>query len=164
MTTKATIAATAVACLLVGAGAGYVGASQFGSPQSGRPGAGGQGSGGNIQMMRGQDGQPSFGNMGGRVIGSVQSVADGRITVQTPDENSQIVLVNSSTSYQKMAEGSASDVTTGAQVIVMGEENPDGSTTANSIQIVPEGTNTFFGGSRPGGPGAGSPPNFNQRQ
>jgi len=99
--------------------------------------------------------------MGGRVIGSVQSVADGRLTVQTPDDNSQIILVNGSTSYQKMAEGSVSDVTEGAQIIVMGEENPDGSTTATSIQIVPEGSNLPFGGGRPGGPGAGGPPSFN---
>jgi len=41
------------------------------------------------------------------------------------------------TSYQRTVEGSATDVTAGAQVIVTGEQNPDGSTTASSIQIVP---------------------------
>lgn len=157
MTTKATIAATAVACLLVGAGAGYVGASQLGSRQ--QPGPFGENGprGGNFQRQAGQSGQ-QFGSMGGRVIGSVQSVAGERLTIQTPDNNSQIILLNGSTAYQKMTEGSVSDVAEGAQIIVMGEENPDGSTTATSIQIVPEGSDLPFGGGR-----AGEPPNFDQQ-
>ncbi|MBI1833481.1 MAG: hypothetical protein HYR90_01520 [Candidatus Andersenbacteria bacterium] len=143
MTTKATIATTAIACLIVGGAAGYFGGTKLSGAQPGpRPGMMG-----NFRGMPGANGQMSG---GGRVTGAVQSVTDGRITVQTPDNSSHIVLVNSSTAYQKMTSGSASDVTSGTQVIVTGQQNPDGSTTATSIQIVPEGMNIPFG-NRPGG-------------
>lgn len=141
MTTKATIAITAIACLVIGAAAGYLGTASLQSFQhspSQLPGR----QQGNFSRREGQGGQP-FG--GGRVIGQVQSVSDGRITVQTPDNSSQIVLLNDSTSYQRTVEGSATDVTAGTQVIVTGEQNPDGSTTASSIQIVPAGMNFPFG-------------------
>lgn len=150
MTTKATIAVTAIACLIVGGAAGYFSATKLSGAQQGpRPGLMG-----NFRGMQGGNGQMLGGS---RVTGAVQSVADGRITVQTPDNNSQIVLVNGSTSYQKMTNGSASDVTSGTQVIVTGQQNPDGSTTATSIQIVPEGMNLPFG-NRPDGQNGNQPP------
>lgn len=150
MTTKTTIAVTAIVCLLVGGTVGYFGQSlirqnrAFG-PMGNRSMS--QGGMGNFQGRPGQNGQMTD---GGRVIGQVQSIADGRLTVQTPNNSSQIVLVNGSTTYQKMTSGSASDVASGTQVIVTGQQNPDGSTTATSIQIVPEGMNIPFG-NRPGG-------------
>lgn len=146
MTTKTTIAATAIVCLLVGGTAGYFGRSLIRQNRPFSPtGSRGVFPAGmeDFQGRKGQNGQMTG---SGRVIGQVQSIADGRLTVQTPNNSSQIVLVNDSTTYQKMASGSANDVATGTQVLVMGQQNPDGSTTATSIQIVPEGTNFPFGG------------------
>lgn len=141
MTTKTTIAITAVISLILGGVGGYVSATTYkGSSQFGP----GQHQGGPVkfQGQRTQNGQ-IFG--GGRVIGQVQSVAEGRLTVQTPNNSSQIILINDSTTYQKMTSGSVSDVTTGTQVVVVGQQNPDGSTTAASIQIPPAGTENPFG-------------------
>lgn len=148
MTTKTTIAATAIICLLIGGTGGYFGRgllrqnSALG-PMSNRGAF--QAGTNNFQGRSGQNGQMPGGQAGGRVIGHVQSIADGRLTILTPNNSSQIVLVNSSTTYQTMTSGSAGDVTTGTQVLIMGQQNPDGSTTATSIQIVPEGTNIPFG-------------------
>jgi len=76
------IAITAVVCLVAGTAAGYLGTASLQSSQHSPS-----------QRREEQDGQ-LFG--GGRVIGQAQSVSDGRITVQTPDNNSQIVLLNDS--------------------------------------------------------------------
>lgn len=135
MTIKTTIAVTAIICLLIGGAAGYYGRSLIRQNR-------GFGPTGTRGMLLGQNAR-MLGS--GRVTGQVQSIADGRLTIQTPNNNSQIVLVNGSTSYQKMTAGSAGDVTTGTQVLVLGQQNPDGSTTATSIQIIPEGTNFPFG-------------------
>lgn len=146
MTMKTTIAVTAIICLLIGGAGGYFGQGFIRQNRPFSP-TGSRGmfpaGMGNFPGRSGQNGQMPG---GGRVIGEVQSIADGRLTVQTPNNSSQIVLVNDSTSYQKMASSSASDVTSGTQVIVTGQQNPDGSTTATSIQIVPESTNFPFGG------------------
>ena len=147
MTSKTTLAVTAIVCLVVGGAAGYFGRPLIQPSRQFGPGGGGnmplgqmrQPGSGDFRGMQGQNGQRLFG--GGRVTGQVQSVADGRLTIQTPNDNSQIVLINGNTTYQKMTSGSASDVTTGAQVVVMGQQNPDGSTTATSVQIIPEGMN-----------------------
>jgi hypothetical protein len=146
MTTKTTIAVTAIICLLIGGAGGYFGRGLIrqNRPFSPTDSRGMFQSGiGNSPGRSGQNGQMPG---GGRVIGEVQSIADGRLTVQTPNNSSQIVLVNSTTAYQKMASSSASDVTTGTQILVTGQQNPDGSTTAASIQIIPEDTNFPFGG------------------
>ena len=76
----------------------------------------------------------------------MQSVNDGRITVQSQGGGSQIVLFNDSTSYQQTVDGSVDDVTTGTRVLVTGQKNPDGSTTAATIQILPEGADLPFDG------------------
>ncbi|OGY35209.1 MAG: hypothetical protein A3D99_00875 [Candidatus Andersenbacteria bacterium RIFCSPHIGHO2_12_FULL_45_11] len=134
MTTKATIAATAIICLLIGGAGGYFGRGLMRQNRAFGPT-------GNFQGRSGQNGQMPgglpAGQAGGRVIGQVQSIADGRLTVKTPNNSSKIVLVNSTTTYQKMTNGSSEDVTTGTQVLIMGQQNPDGSTTATSIQIIP---------------------------
>jgi hypothetical protein len=155
MNTKTMIAVVTIVCLVAGAAGGYfvrplirgnTPASQFGNRQGG---------------SRNGQGRPGMnGQFGGRVFGTVQSTGDGRITVQSPNGGSQIVLTNDSTAYQHVVVGSASDVTTGAQVIVMGQQNPDGSTTAMSIQVIPPGMNFPFGGNRQG---EGNQPNPTQQ-
>ncbi len=139
MKTKVTILVTAGVCLIVGGAAGYFGATQLRMLQRGQR----SGMMGNFRSMPGAAVRQAMGV--GRVIGSVQSLGDGRMTVQTPGNSSQIVLINGSTNYQKVASGTAGDVVTGTQVIVTGQQNPDGSTTASSIQVIPEGMSLPFG-------------------
>ncbi len=133
------MAIIAIICLLVGGAAGYFGRGFFQRPGSGRFGTQGQFRTG----AAGQNGQRPAG--GSRVFGTVQSLGDGRITVQTPNGGSQIVLTNNNTAYQHVTSGSASDVTAGTQVLVSGQQNPDGSTTAMSIEVIPPGMNFPFG-------------------
>ena len=144
MTTKTTIAVTAIICLLVGAAGGYFGR---GFVRQNRPldpiGNRGMFQSG-MENFPGRSGQNSQMPGGGRVIGEVQSIADGRLTIQTPNNSSQIVLVNSTTTYQQITSGSASDVTPGTQALVTGQQNPDGSTTATAIQIIPAGMSFPF--------------------
>ena len=148
MNTKAMIAAVAVVCLLAGAAGGY-----FVRPLI---------RGNTPRGFRTGQGRPGMnGQFAGRVFGTIQSTGDGRITVQNPNGGSQIVLTNNSTAYQHVVTGSASDVTTGAQVIVLGQQNPDGSTTATSIQVIPPGMNFPFGGNRQGA--GGNQPNPSQQ-
>ena len=153
MNSKATIAIVAVVCLIIGAAGGY-----FGRPLL-------QPAGANSQFARGQggfrNGNGRFfiqnGPMGGRVIGTVQSMSDGRLTVTLPDGSSKIVLTNDSTTYQHVTTGSASDVTNGTQVLVTGQPNQDGSTTANTIEVVPAGMNLPFGNRQGGNNNNGQP-------
>lgn len=142
MEMKSSVIVIAVVALLIGAAGGYFGATTFGKStgssgdHQGRPGG--------FQGRSGQNGQ--WQSDGGRVFGEVQSVNDGRITVSSQNGGSQIILLNDSTSYQQTVDGSADDVATGTRVLVTGQKNPDGSTTATIIQILPEGTDFPFGG------------------
>jgi len=135
MTAKATLAATVAACLIVGGVGGYS-LSKIVSSK-------------NIQNRpAGFNGQRQNGGQlgGGRIMGQVQSITDGHITVKTQNNNSQIVITTSSTTYQKAASGSVEDVSVGSQIQITGTKNSDGSTTATSIQIVPEGNTPPIGG------------------
>jgi hypothetical protein len=129
MNQKTLLAVVGVVCLVIGAGAGY-----FGRPLLNRTPARGQ-----FAARQG----------GGAVIGTVQSIADDRLTVQTPNGGSQIVLTSNNTTYQHVVSGSASDVATGATVMIRGQQNPDGSTTAASVQVLPAGTNFGNRGTQP---------------
>ena len=142
MEIKSSVIGIAVIALLIGAAGGYFGSTAFG--KSAGPSGDHQSRPGGFQGRSGQNGQ--WQSDGSRVFGEVQSVNDGRITVQSQNGGSQIVLFNDSTSYQQTVDGSVDDVVTGTQVIVTGQKNPDGSTTAKSIQVLPEGADFPFGG------------------
>lgn len=142
MEIKSSVIGIAVAALLIGTAGGYFGSTAFG--KSAGSSGDHQGRPGGFQGRSGQNGQ--WQSDGGRVFGEVQSVNDGRITVQSQGGGSQIVLFNDSTSYQQTVDGSVDDVTTGTRVLVTGQKNPDGSTTAATIQILPEGADLPFDG------------------
>lgn len=80
---------------------------------------------------------------GGMVSGKILSVDGSSITVemragaQGETSGSKIVLLSSSTQVMKAAQGTALDLSVGEQVTVMGTANPDGSVTAQSVQIRP---------------------------
>lgn len=142
MEIKSSVVGIAIVALIIGAAGGYFGSTTFG--KSAGSSGDHQGRPGGFQGRSRQNGQ--WQSDSGRVFGKVQSVNDGRITVQSQNGGSQIVLFNDSTSYQQTVDGSVNDVTTGTQVLVTGQQNPDGSTTATTIQILPEETNFPFNG------------------
>jgi len=77
------------------------------------------------------------GNMGGFNGGEVLSKDDKSITLKMRDGGSRLVFYSPSTLVTKSATGAISDIATGAQVSIIGKSNPDGSMTAESIQIRP---------------------------
>lgn len=131
MSHKITLVVVAIACLVVGGAAGYLARPLVRGANPTRTFAGGPGQRG--QFRGGAGG-------GGRAFGTVASIGNGTMTITTPNGGSQIVLTNDSTTYQHVVAGSVSDIATGSQVMVNGQANPDGSTTANSIQVLPPGS------------------------
>lgn len=129
------VAITAIICLLAGGATGYYGRQYLRRGATFEParraGTGLRGQ----QNFPGRTGQNGEGFNGGRVAGTIQTLSDGRMTLETPNNSSQIILLNDSTTYQKMTAAALSDIATGTQVTVTGQVNPDGSTTAATIQI-----------------------------
>lgn len=119
----------AAVALAVGFGAGYV----VHQPQNPSAGFGGG----------------SFAQTGrrGAMGGSGNTFVDGQIiamdatslTLQLRNGNSQIVFYSTSTPILKLAAGSAADLSSQKEITVTGTQNPDGSITAQSIQLRPQG-------------------------
>lgn len=126
---------TIVLVIVVGAGAFYGGMRYQQNTQTG----------GFRQFQAGQ-GQQRFGGMGqgaGRngfrpVSGDIISADSKSVTVKLADGSSKIVLFSGITMFNKTSTGSASDLKTGEKVMVFGQENADGSVTAQSVQLNPQ--------------------------
>ncbi|MDD5050695.1 MAG: DUF5666 domain-containing protein [Candidatus Pacebacteria bacterium] len=121
-----------VIVVIIIAGASFYGGMQYGknsvtSAFSARFGQGGAGGG--------QRGARGGANGGGFVTGTVLSQDTNGITVQLRSGGSQIILISSSTPIMKSVAGGESDLQKGQNVMVMGTTNPDGSLTAESVQI-----------------------------
>jgi len=69
------------------------------------------------------------------VNGEIISSDDKSITVKLQDGSSKIVLISDKTEINKAAEATKDDLKTGEKVAVFGQENSDGSVTAQNIQI-----------------------------
>jgi hypothetical protein len=106
---------------------------------SGSPNTDGQFPRNGAAMGRGDGPMPSGGfagrNGGGMVSGSIIAVDSNSITIQTPDGNTKIVLFGASAAISLVTQGSAADLTTGANVVVSGTTNTDGTVTATSIRL-----------------------------
>lgn len=121
--------------VVVGAAAFYGGMKYEGSKMSTGQSAmmGGQGGGYGRRFGGGQGGTQNS----GAVRGKITSVSANSVTVQSMDGTSKIILFSNSTNISKSATGSASDLTSGTQVMAVGTTNSDGSVTAQLIQINP---------------------------
>lgn len=71
------------------------------------------------------------------VSGEIISSDSKSITVKLQDGSSKIVLLTDKTTVSKSAEANVADLKTGEKVAAFGQENSDGSVTAQSIQLNP---------------------------
>src|SRR3989338_658824 len=76
---------------------------------------------------------------GGFSGGEVINIDTQSITVKTQDGSSKVVFYSPTTQISMMAAGTITDVSAGKNIMVTGNANPDGSITAESIQLRPEG-------------------------
>ena len=74
---------------------------------------------------------------GGIAVGEIISKDDKSITIKLRDGGSKIIFLSNSTSVMKTVDGSATDLEVSEQITALGSPNPDGSITAQSIQIRP---------------------------
>jgi hypothetical protein len=114
-------------------GGGYFLGTKFGSAKSQVPqGFAGRGNrtGGNLAN-------------GGFATGQIIAKDSSSITVQmgsaTSTTGSKIIFYSATTPITKSVSGTAADLSVGEQITANGTANPDGSITANSIQIRPAG-------------------------
>jgi hypothetical protein len=136
---KKNLIITIVLVIVVGAGAFYGGMKyqqgrragafqQFANGQGGvRRGTGS----GNVQ------GAANFRPVSGQII----SMDDKSITVKMQDGSTKIVIFSDSTTYNKSDQGSKNDLKVGENVAVFGQQNSDGSVTAQNIQLNPVSRN-----------------------
>ena len=85
----------------------------------------------------GMGGQGRGTGVGGFANGEVLSKDGTSFTLKLRDGGSKIVLYSTSTRVSKMADGSLDDVVAGAEVMMTGTPNQDGSMTALTVQVRP---------------------------
>jgi len=71
------------------------------------------------------------------LLGEVIAKDDKSLTLKMQDGSSKIVFFSDSTTISKTTDGSLSDIEIGKQVSINGQQNSDGSYTANTIQLSP---------------------------
>jgi len=100
-----------------------------------------QGRTGGVRQFPGMTGGQAQGRngLGGRpVTGEVINIDDTSMTVKTQDGGSKIIMLSTTTTYNKSTTGTVQDVAVGGQVAVVGTENSDKSMTAQTIQLNPQ--------------------------
>ncbi len=113
--------------LVIVAGGAFFAGMKYQQSKSPRPG--------NFQGNRSGQFQQRTGQNGRAVNGEILNADDKSITVKLQDGSSKIVLLTETTTINKSAEGSKSDLKEGEKVAVFGTENSDGSVTAQNIQL-----------------------------
>jgi len=131
-----------IIAFVVVAALAFYGGMKYGSPQTAQQS-------GQFGQFRNSSGTGSGRSGGSFASGSVPlsgqiiSKDSSSLTLQLRGGNSsgstRIVLFSGSTSITKSASGTVNDLSQGEGVTVIGKANPDGSVTADSIQIRPVG-------------------------
>lgn len=151
MDNKVIIGALLIAALA--GGGGYYAGSKYGagSPrgQFGRASFQGQG-GQNGGQVRFSGGGAAFGEIISQDADSITVKLGGQDTDTNGGTGSKIILISESTEVMKSVSGSMSDLSVGTNVMVNGTQNSDGSISARTIQIRPDGYS--FPPTRQGGP------------
>ncbi len=88
---------------------------------------------GNNGQSQGAANRTGFRPVSGEIISSDSS----SITVKLLDGSSRIILIDDKTQINKATAATKSDLKTGEKVAVFGQENSDGSVTAQSVQLNP---------------------------
>lgn len=128
--------------ILIG-GVGFYGGMLYQKGKVGRLGSAGNlvGRPSGAMLRGGGQNLPTMGNrgMGFRpVVGEILSKDDKSITVKLVDGSSKIVLFSQTTSINKAEQVDATALVAGETVRIFGMTNPDGSVTAQDIQLNPE--------------------------
>lgn len=71
------------------------------------------------------------------VNGEITAVDKNTLTVKLPDGSSKIVILPDSLKINKMTEVARDELITGLKITAFGKTNPDGSVTAESVQLNP---------------------------
>jgi len=123
-----------VLLIVVAVGAFYLGV------QNGKGSAAATATAARTAFTRGAGGAGRAGGAGA-VMGQIVSVdsANGNLTISLAAGGSQVIFITPTTPVTKTVAGSISDLTSGANILVTGSANSDGSESATSIQIRPAG-------------------------
>lgn len=115
--------------LVVGFGVGYM----IHQPQNAPAGLGGG-------SFAGAGRRNAVGGSGNTFVdGQIIAMDSTSLTLQLRNGSSQIVFYATSTPVSKMVSGSMSDLSLQKDVTIIGTKNPDGSVTAQSVQVRPAG-------------------------
>ena len=159
------LALTALATAAVVGGSAFYGGMAYGRSANRPQNAQFQGGQGAMRFQQqagtgrtGPSGQRG-GMMNGFIAGEIMAKDDASVTVKLRDGGTKIVFFSDKTEVGKTVVGTSADLEVGKTVTVSGTPNTDGSVTAQSIQLRPEGTNMMFGGPNGGRvPGGEQPP------
>ena len=125
------------------AGAGFYGGMMFQKSKSPKTGQNGFmtrdfNRNGKNQMPIPGAGSRMGGGMLRPVVGEILSKDDKSVTVKMQDGSSKIVMLSATTNINKAEKVDAGALTVGGTIRVFGTTNPDGSVTAQDIQLNPE--------------------------
>jgi hypothetical protein len=155
----------AVALVLVIAGGSFYGGMLFGKSQTQTSAPAGRAFGGtdsfpgaaNAQVTPGARGQRANG-AGNLLVGTIKEIREGSLLLADNNGKETQVKVTDTTLIEKNASVKLTDLAPGETLMVSGSTAADGTVTARSLQVAPQGRIGFGGpGAAPGDPNAPNP-------